>query len=59
MFPNGDFLHATIKDTAQNIIYIPIKPNDTIHIKCALFFCDEFTEYNITDEELDYGKMLY
>ena len=26
-----------------------------IHIKCALVFCDEFSEYNIPDEELDDG----
>ena len=26
-----------------------------IHIKCALVFCDECTEYNIPDEELAVG----
>ena len=34
----GEILHATIKDAAQCINCIPIKPKNTIHIKCDYFF---------------------
>ena len=54
-FPCDECLHAIIKDSAQWIAYLPIKPKNVIHIKCALGFCDEFPGYNITDEELDGG----
>ena len=30
----------------------PIKPNNIIHMKCALDLCDEFLEYIIPDEDL-------
>ena len=59
MFPDGEYLHDTIKYSAQCITFISIKPKDTIHIKCALDFCDECTEYNIPDEEIYDGKMLH
>ena len=55
MFPDGECLHATFKDAAQFITCIPIKTNNMVHINCALDFCDYFPEYNIPDEELDYG----
>ena len=39
MFPDGEYLHATIKDTDQCIITcLPIKPNNMINIKCDLGF---------------------
>ena len=41
VFPDGGCLHGTIKYAAQ---YIPIKPNNMIHIKCDLGFCDECTK---------------
>ena len=44
VFPDGEFLHDTIKDTAQCISCTNIKPNNMIHIKCDLGFCDECTE---------------
>ena len=53
VFPYGGFLHDTIKDVAQYIICLPIKPNNMINIKYVLVFCDECTEYNIPNEELD------
>ena len=55
MFTYGEFLYATIKDAAQCISYIPIKPKNMINIKCTLWFCDECTENNILDEKLDDG----
>ena len=55
MFWYGECLHATIKDAAQCITCLSIKPNNMIHIKCALGVCDECPEYNIPDEELDDG----
>ena len=54
MFPYSNCLHATIKYAAQCITYLPIKPKNMICITCDLGFCDEFPEYNITDEELYY-----
>ena len=51
-FPDGECLNATIKDDAQCITSLFIKPNNIIHIKCALSFCDEWHEYNITYELL-------
>ena len=53
MFPDGGCLHNTIKNAAQCITCLPIKPNNIINIKCDLFF-DNSPEYNITDKELDY-----
>ena len=47
VFPDGDFLHATIKDSDKCTTCLHIKPNNMIHIKCVLGFCDEFPEYNI------------
>ena len=44
VFPDGECLHATIQDAAQCITCLPIKPNNIIHIKCALGFCDECPE---------------
>ena len=51
MFPDGEFLHDTIKDAAQCITYLPIKPNNMININCDLCFCYECPEYNIPNEE--------
>ena len=53
MFPGGECLHATIKYADNCITCILIKPNNIIHIKCASGFCDEYTDYNITNEGLD------
>ena len=50
VFPCGECLHATIKDTAQCITCLPIKSKNITNIKCALGFCDEYLEYNICDE---------
>ena len=55
VFPDDESLHATIKDSAQCITCLPIKPKNMIHIKCALGFFDEFPEYNVINEELDDG----
>ena len=55
LFSYGEILHATIKDSSQCITGLPIKEKKMIHIKCALVFCDECTEYNIPDEELAVG----
>ena len=41
VFPDGECLHANIKDAAQSITCNPIKPNNIIHMKRALVFCDE------------------
>ena len=51
MFPDGEFLHATI--TYMHLNASPIlllNQKNMIHIKCALAFFNEFTEYNITDK---------
>ena len=53
VFPDGEFLHATIKYEDQCISCTTIKPKDIIHIKRALDFFYECTEYIILDEELD------
>ena len=42
VFPYGEFLRATTKDASHCISCTPIKPNNIIHIKCALGFCDDF-----------------
>ena len=55
VFPYDEFLHATIIDAAQYTTFIPIKPNNTINIKCDFGFCDKFNKYTIPDEELYYG----
>ena len=55
VFRYGKCLHATINNEVQCITCIPIKPKNIIQIKCDLYFCDEYHEYNITDEELDDG----
>ena len=55
MFTDGEYLHATTKDSAQFITCITIKPNNVIYIKCALGFCYECPECNKPDKELDYG----
>ena len=52
---DGYFLHSTIKIAAQFMSCTPIKPNNIINMKCTLGFCNEFTEYNIPDEEIQYG----
>ena len=39
--------HDTIKDAAQCISFTPIKPNNNIHIKCALVFCGWCPEYTV------------
>ena len=54
-FPGGECLHSNIKYSDQCIIYLPIKPMNMIHIKCALVFFDDCHEYNIPDEEPDDG----
>ena len=43
VFPDGNFLHDTIKGSSQSITCIPIKPNNMINIKCDMGFCDECT----------------
>ena len=53
MFPYSECLHATIKDTSQCITCIDIKPNNMVHVRFDLSFCDEFPEYNVPSEELD------
>ena len=55
VFPDGENLHATIKNAAQCISCTPIKPKNIINIKFALGFCADFPKYNIPDEELDDG----
>ena len=50
LFPDGDFLHAAIKDAARCISCTPIKPNIIINMNCDLGFYDEFTKYIIPDE---------
>ena len=47
LFPDGEFLHAYIKDSSQCISCTLIKPNNFIHMKFALGFFDECTK-NIT-----------
>ena len=42
VFPVGECLHAKIKDAAHCITFIPIKPNNIVHIKCAMGFCAEW-----------------
>ena len=54
-FPGGECLHFNIKYSDQCIIYLPIKPMNMIHIKCALVFFNDCPEYNIPDEEPDDG----
>ena len=44
VFPDGECLHATIRDASQFITRITIKLNNMIHIKCDLGSCDECTE---------------
>ena len=44
VFPDVEYLHATIKDASQFITRITIKLNNMIHIKCDLGSCDECTE---------------
>ena len=44
VFPDGEFLHATIKYAAHCITCVHIKPNNMIHIRCDLGFCDECHE---------------
>ena len=41
VFPDGECSHATIKDDAQCIYFIPIKPKNIINIKGDLNSCDE------------------
>ena len=41
VFPDGEYLHATIKDTDQCITCLPIELDKVIHIKCDLGFFDE------------------
>ena len=38
MFLYGEFLHATIKYEDQCITFLPIKPNNIIHINFVLYF---------------------
>ena len=38
VFPDGECLHATIKNAAQFITCLTIKPNNIINIKCDLVF---------------------
>ena len=55
MFTDGECLHATIKYAYKCISFTPIKPKNIFHMKRALDFCGECTEYIITDKELDDG----
>ena len=41
------------KHAAHTITCTPIKPDNIINMKCDLGFCEKFTNYIITDEELD------
>ena len=50
VFPDGECLNATIKDTAQCISCTPINLNNIIPMKCDLWFCDGCTKYIIPDE---------
>ena len=56
VFPDGEFLHATIKDVDQYIYCAHIKPKNIINMKYDLFFFNYFPEYIIPDEELDDGS---
>ena len=38
LFPYGEYLHATMKDSAQCITCLPIKPNNMIIINFSLVF---------------------
>ena len=49
VFPDGECLHVTIKYSAQWISCTTIKPNNIIHMKCALDFCDKFPKYIIPE----------
>ena len=51
VFPVGECLNDTIKDSSWRITCLTIKPKNMINIKCTLGFCDEFNDYIITDEE--------
>ena len=46
------FLHTTTKEEAQFILCTNIKPSNIINIKCALRFCDEWSKYITTGEEI-------
>ena len=48
VFSYGECLHANIKDNAQCIACLNIKPNNMILIKFVCGFCDGCPEYNIT-----------
>ena len=50
VFPDDEFLHDNINDSAQCITCLTIKPRNIIHINPALGFCDEYPECNITNE---------
>ena len=41
VFSDSECLHATIKYACQFISFTPIKPDNIIHMQCALGFCDE------------------
>ena len=56
VFPDDEFLHATVKYAAHCISCTAIKPKNIINMKCALGFCYECSEYILPDEELDDGQ---
>ena len=55
VFPDGECLHATIKDVSQCISCTPINPNNSIQMNCDLGFCDKFPKYIIPDKQFYYG----
>ena len=55
VFPDVECSHSTIKDAALCIACTPVKPNNIIHMKCALVFLYKFPNYIIHNEEL-YGE---
>ena len=55
MFPDGEFLYATIKDAAQCINCLPIQPKNMVNIKCDSSIFDEGPEHIIPDEEKNDG----
>ena len=53
MITDGESLHYNIKDAVQCISCTTIKPNNMIHINCALSICDECSKFITTGKELN------
>ena len=47
VFPDDEFVYATIKDEYQFIYCTPIKPNNIFNIKWGFGFCYDYPDYNI------------